>query len=258
MSEPHTMRDPSTGRTVQYKRVNEPYVAYQHWKEEQKRKKQAEIDGHTIPAQPKPSFPLALLRVAFFGALLAALIGQFFTGDILFGYRGRWTNWRTYFPPKQRIFTPEQLAQYDGTNPKLPLLVAVRGDVFDVSSGRLFYGPGGGYSMFAGKDASRAYVTGCFKTHLTTIHVVCRKKNSRHWTHGMHSTQIIATMCVSAMWCIHHWAIHPSLRRAKAHANRNLTSSVPVVSLFLCGSVGCPGCVGFRAFSPCVSVRRPS
>lgn len=161
------MRDPSTGRTVQYKRVNEPYVAYQHWKEEQKRKKQAEIDGHTIPAQPKPSFPLALLRVAFFGALLAALIGQFFTGDILFGYRGRWTNWRTYFPPKQRIFTPEQLAQYDGTNPKLPLLVAVRGDVFDVSSGRLFYGPGGGYSMFAGKDASRAYVTGCFKTHLT-------------------------------------------------------------------------------------------
>ena len=167
MCEPRTIRDPSTGRAVQYKRANEPYLAYQHWKEEQERKNQAEIEERTVPSQPKPSLLLALLRVAFFGALLAALIGQFFTGDILFGYRGRWTNWHTYFPPKQRIFTPEQLAQYDGTDPKLPLLLAVRGDVFDVSSGRLFYGPGGGYSIFAGKDASRAYVTGCFKTHLT-------------------------------------------------------------------------------------------
>jgi hypothetical protein len=29
------------------------------------------------------------------------------------------------------------------------------------------YGPRGSYSFFAGRDASRAYVTGCFETHLT-------------------------------------------------------------------------------------------
>jgi hypothetical protein len=29
------------------------------------------------------------------------------------------------------------------------------------------YGPGGGYSFFAGRDAARAYVSGCFKSDLT-------------------------------------------------------------------------------------------
>jgi hypothetical protein len=36
-----------------------------------------------------------------------------------------------------------------------------------VSSGRSYYGKGGGYNFFAGKDAARAYITGCFETHLT-------------------------------------------------------------------------------------------
>jgi len=33
--------------------------------------------------------------------------------------------------------------------------VALRGEVFDVSAARHFYGPGGGYEMFRGRDASR-------------------------------------------------------------------------------------------------------
>lgn len=45
--------------------------------------------------------------------------------------------------------------------------IAILGDVYDVSEGRRIYGPGGYYSFFSGRDASRAYVTGCFKTHLT-------------------------------------------------------------------------------------------
>lgn len=47
--------------------------------------------------------------------------------------------------------------------------VALDGEVFDVSAGTgaSTYGPGGSYSIFAGKDAARAFVTGCFKTHLT-------------------------------------------------------------------------------------------
>jgi len=41
------------------------------------------------------------------------------------------------------------------------------GDVYDVSSNRRIYGPGGGYEFFAGRDAARAFVTGCFKEDLT-------------------------------------------------------------------------------------------
>ncbi|XP_054798211.1 probable steroid-binding protein 3 [Prosopis cineraria] len=52
--------------------------------------------------------------------------------------------------------TPQQLSQYNGSDPSKPIYVAVKGRVFDVSAGKSFYGPGGPYAMFAGKDASRA------------------------------------------------------------------------------------------------------
>ncbi|XP_074280443.1 putative steroid-binding protein 3 [Silene latifolia] len=52
--------------------------------------------------------------------------------------------------------TLQQLKQYDGSDPSKPIYVAIKGRVFDVTTGRSFYGPGGAYAMFAGKDASRA------------------------------------------------------------------------------------------------------
>ncbi|KAI3471120.1 hypothetical protein Pfo_027783 [Paulownia fortunei] len=52
--------------------------------------------------------------------------------------------------------TDEELKQYDGSDPKKPLLMAIKGQIYDVSQSRLFYGPGGPYALFAGKDASRA------------------------------------------------------------------------------------------------------
>ncbi|CAF2087200.1 BnaA06g19120D [Brassica napus] len=34
--------------------------------------------------------------------------------------------------------------------------MAIKGQIYDVSQSRVFYGPGGPYALFAGKDASRA------------------------------------------------------------------------------------------------------
>ncbi|KAI0878503.1 hypothetical protein GGS24DRAFT_396656 [Hypoxylon argillaceum] len=58
--------------------------------------------------------------------------------------------------------TPAELATYDGTDETKPLYLAINGTIFDVSSNRRTYGPGGSYRYFAGVDAARSYVTGCF------------------------------------------------------------------------------------------------
>ncbi|KAI0498217.1 hypothetical protein KFK09_021458 [Dendrobium nobile] len=52
--------------------------------------------------------------------------------------------------------TIEELRAYDGSDPKKPLLMAIKGNIFDVSRSRIFYGPGGPYALFAGRESSRA------------------------------------------------------------------------------------------------------
>ncbi|OMO97891.1 hypothetical protein COLO4_14295 [Corchorus olitorius] len=61
-------------------------------------------------------------------------------------------------PPPVQLgeISEEELKQYDGSDPKKPLLMAIKGQIYDVSQSRMFYGPGGPYALFAGKDASRA------------------------------------------------------------------------------------------------------
>lgn len=45
------------------------------------------------------------------------------------------------------------------------ILLAINGDVFDVTErGAVFYGPGAGYSMFAGRDATRSLTLGSLTT----------------------------------------------------------------------------------------------
>ncbi|KAF2723480.1 cytochrome b5 [Polychaeton citri CBS 116435] len=61
-----------------------------------------------------------------------------------------------------RVFTDEQLLPYDGTDPAKPIYLAIKGTVFDVSASPKFYGPGGHYHHFVGRDASRAWVTECW------------------------------------------------------------------------------------------------
>jgi predicted heme/steroid binding protein len=55
--------------------------------------------------------------------------------------------------PKE--YTAAELSKYDGSDPSLPIYVAIKGDVFDVSTKPDSYGKGAGYNCFAGKDASR-------------------------------------------------------------------------------------------------------
>lgn len=57
---------------------------------------------------------------------------------------------------EKRDFTVSELKKYDGSDPTSPVLMAVKGKVYDVTSGAKFYGPGGPYAAFAGKDASIA------------------------------------------------------------------------------------------------------
>ncbi|XP_014519430.1 membrane steroid-binding protein 2 [Vigna radiata var. radiata] len=70
-------------------------------------------------------------------------------------------------PPRQPVqlgqVTDRELRAYDGSDPNKPLLMAIRGQIFDVSTGRNFYGPGGPYAMFAGKECSRALALLSFK-----------------------------------------------------------------------------------------------
>mmetsp|Transcript_28990 Transcript_28990/g.71178 ORF Transcript_28990/g.71178 Transcript_28990/m.71178 type:complete len:131 (+) Transcript_28990:135-527(+) len=61
----------------------------------------------------------------------------------------------TTAPPLPSVFTDAELSLYDGSDPKQPLLLALKGCVLDVSSGRDYYGPGASYNIFAGKDARR-------------------------------------------------------------------------------------------------------
>eukprot|EP00923_Selenidium_pygospionis_P056611 GHVN01098795.1.p1 GENE.GHVN01098795.1~~GHVN01098795.1.p1 ORF type:complete len:186 (+),score=13.41 GHVN01098795.1:203-760(+) len=61
--------------------------------------------------------------------------------------------------PLLKHFTLEELAAYNGTK-GARIYVSIRGVVYDVSlQGREFYGPGGSYHLFAGRDATMALAT---------------------------------------------------------------------------------------------------
>ncbi|XP_053568413.1 neudesin [Bombina bombina] len=54
-----------------------------------------------------------------------------------------------------RLFTDEDLASHNGDKDDQPIYMAVKGSVFDVTSGKQFYGKGAPYNALAGKDATR-------------------------------------------------------------------------------------------------------
>ncbi|EQC39164.1 hypothetical protein SDRG_03370, partial [Saprolegnia diclina VS20] len=54
-----------------------------------------------------------------------------------------------------RYFTLDELRPFNGEDGK-PIYVAIKGDVYDVSTKADFYGPGAGYHLFAGRETARA------------------------------------------------------------------------------------------------------
>ena len=63
-----------------------------------------------------------------------------------------------------RVFTPEELKAEGSGESGGTLMLAILGEVYDVSAGQGFYAPGqGGYNCFVGRDGSRAFVTGEFE-----------------------------------------------------------------------------------------------
>lgn len=109
---------------------------------------------------------LDIVRV--FGGILFlnAFLSWWFTSTSTWGYEGRWIDPRYL---QLRItnnyvnLTLEELSLYNGTDASLPIYVGINGKVYDVSNSRDTYGPGGTYGFFSGKDAARAFHTGCFQ-----------------------------------------------------------------------------------------------
>lgn len=66
--------------------------------------------------------------------------------------------------------TATQLATFNGSDPHIPIYISIKGTIFDVSSNRSMYAPGTGYSIFAGKDASKVSLNTLFyKENLVLI-----------------------------------------------------------------------------------------
>lgn len=114
-----------------------------------------------------------ILRTVWSLSLLVFVVGWYITGSATLGFESKWLN-RKYIVhrlrdpnPLKNNFTEEQLALYDGRDSSLPIYLAVDGMVFDVSAKPETYGLLGPYGFFSGKDASRAFATGCFQTDLT-------------------------------------------------------------------------------------------
>lgn len=85
----------------------------------------------------------------------------------------------TYLPPTHpdtvewTRYTPRTLAVHDGTGAASDsdgdrILLAINGKVFDVTKGANFYGPGGPYGNFAGRDASRGMAKQSFDLDMLT------------------------------------------------------------------------------------------
>jgi len=107
-------------------------------------------------------------RTAFLTPLNVALLGLLaYTAYVLLRPAAPAALPKETPPTVFRTFTPRTLLPNNG-EAGAPVYLAVRGRVFDVTSGRNFYGPGGPYANFAGRDASRGLAFHSFDEDMLT------------------------------------------------------------------------------------------
>lgn len=109
---------------------------------------------------------LDILRVVAGLLFFNAFASWWFTSSSTWGYDGKWIDPRFLkfkVAGKPLHFSLEDLALYNGSDPALPIYIAINGSVYDVSASPKIYGPKGPYRFFSGRDAARAFVTGCFQ-----------------------------------------------------------------------------------------------
>lgn len=82
------------------------------------------------------------------------LLSFFLTGTLHFGqlpaiqHYAKQAYRASPLAPAPKVYSMKQLAKYDGSDPKLPILVSIDGEVYDVSKGgQRMYGKGAAYNM---------------------------------------------------------------------------------------------------------------
>jgi predicted heme/steroid binding protein len=145
-------------------------------------KKKKPADDGPVDLEPNIFVMLGMIA-AFFGALFVLIYYKIDNRD--HGNFALWVNKqfplieRTLNRPPSKANTPlfgadaqstgtgglqlteEELKKYTGEDGQ-PIYLAIDGKIFDVSASPAFYGPGGHYHHFVGKDATRAWVTECW------------------------------------------------------------------------------------------------
>ncbi|PVH89561.1 cytochrome b5 [Cadophora sp. DSE1049] len=129
------------------------------------------VEKATLAARAKAedsAFSLTDVARTIVFLLLASSALSYFVTRENFTWGVRRPSWATVAGVKsliagQQALTDSDLKAFDGSDPTKPIYLAINGTIYDVTAGGRHYGPGGSYHFFAGKDASRAFVTNCFE-----------------------------------------------------------------------------------------------
>lgn len=142
-------------------------------KPEDSKGQESKQNGHVVKEsnESSPRFTLLdVLRLITGLILLSIALSYFTTGhSLLWG----WSPWFLSVPQLKAYLrgpislTDAELLAYNGEDLSKPIYLGFNGSIYDVSAAPQTYAPGGSYHFFAGRDAVRAYLTGCFQEDLT-------------------------------------------------------------------------------------------
>lgn len=158
------------GKSVLLKKSNSPYFVHQKYKimKQTQKSNSSEQQSTRTTTSSDSSYICSTLKYSVFILLLSFGLSRMIMEHWFWGYEGKYVQLNYYLPKHKTVYTLQELSKYDGVkDPSKPILLSINGNVYNMDQNKAIYGPGGTYHHFAGKDASRAFVTGCFKTGLT-------------------------------------------------------------------------------------------